>query len=176
MPTSGTPTIMPVHPTTSCATTFCRSAPRSFSSALLRMRMTPLGRHKLARAGPRHATLRPQLPDWLLAAQSSVPAENGTRVAQLKPAVPPAQKWLQGRYSLFNQVAQGDCCSVATLAGDPHAVGAHGDTFSVRGEHKGIYSLLSAPNVSFNVQFDQMKFSPSYSNCLLYTSPSPRDS
>ena len=50
--------------------------------------------------------------------------------------------------------ASSDCCYSAFLGGDPHAFGAHGDRFSVRGEDQGIFNVLSAPNVSVNGQFE----------------------
>ena len=54
--------------------------------------------------------------------------------------------------------AQPGCCLVATLTGDPHGKGAHGDKFSFRGSHEGVYNVLSAPNVSWNAQFEDTVF------------------
>ena len=34
-----------------------------------------------------------------------------------------------------------DCCLTATMMGDPHVKGAHGDRFSIRGEHEGTCML-----------------------------------
>ena len=56
----------------------------------------------------------------------------------------------------------GDCCLQASLAGDPHGRGAHGDKFSLRGKHAGIYNMLSAPNVSFSAQV-RLKAGPVHS-------------
>ena len=47
-----------------------------------------------------------------------------------------------------------DCCLNALLRGDPHCTGAHHDHFSMRGEHNGIYNVLTASNLSFNAQFE----------------------
>ena len=53
---------------------------------------------------------------------------------------------------------QPGCCLTATLSGDPHGKGAHGDKFSFRGSHEGVYNVLSAPNVSWNAQFEDNVF------------------
>ena len=55
------------------------------------------------------------------------------------------------------------CGCVASLKGDPHVVGADGDLFSMRGEHLGIYNMLSAPNASFNARFKWLPFDSPYS-------------
>jgi len=52
----------------------------------------------------------------------------------------------------------GCCAASAWLHGDPHVVGFDGDKFSVRGDHGQIYSLLSAPGLSFNAQFEEAAF------------------
>ena len=56
------------------------------------------------------------------------------------------------------------CQLTALLNGDPHAVGAHGDKFSLRGEGGKTYSLLSAPNVSLNARFEDEAFVSPYSH------------
>ena len=56
------------------------------------------------------------------------------------------------------------CGCGASLSGDPHVVGADGDQFSLRGDHLGIYNMLSAPNVSFNAQFKWLPFDSPYSH------------
>ena len=59
-------------------------------------------------------------------------------------------------------IGSGCGCS-ASLNGDPHILGAEGDAFSMRGEHLGIYNMLSAPNTSFNAQFKWLPFDSPYS-------------
>ena len=51
-----------------------------------------------------------------------------------------------------------DCCREASLTGDPHCVGAHGDRFDVRGDHNGIYCLLSDNEMTLNARFEQQLF------------------
>ena len=54
--------------------------------------------------------------------------------------------------------ASSDCCLQASLSGDPHCVGAHGDRFDVRGDHKGTYCLLSDSAMSLNARFEHVMF------------------
>jgi hypothetical protein len=42
---------------------------------------------------------------------------------------------------------------LATGTGDPHIVGAHGDKFDFKGEHKVLYSMFSAPGFAVNARF-----------------------
>ena len=58
-------------------------------------------------------------------------------------------------------VAQG--CQSASMGGDQHVIGADGDKFSFRGTHRGIYNLLSAPNVSLNAEFGNQIFNTPWS-------------
>jgi len=51
----------------------------------------------------------------------------------------------------------------AHLFGEPHARGAHGDKFSVRGADWGYFNVLSHPNVSLNVQFRPQAFDTPWS-------------
>ena len=71
-----------------------------------------------------------------------------------------------GYYSgYFGGFGSGGCCLWALSAGDPHMMGADGDTFSVRGSNLGIYNLLShsgrhyfAPDITFNAEFEDVNF------------------
>ena len=55
------------------------------------------------------------------------------------------------------------CCLTASVAGDPHVRGAHGDSFSMRGEHRAVYNLLSTPNVTMNMQMKAQSFASPWS-------------
>lgn len=56
--------------------------------------------------------------------------------------------------------ASGCGCSASF---NPHVVGADSDLFSMRGEHLGIYNMLSAPNASFNTQLKWLPFDTPFS-------------
>ena len=47
---------------------------------------------------------------------------------------------------------------IASLTGDPHAIGGHGDRSDLRGEDRAIYIVLSGRNVSFAVQMEHRSF------------------
>ena len=52
---------------------------------------------------------------------------------------------------------------IASLTGDPHTVGAHGDRSDLRGEDRAIYVVLSDRNVSFAVQMEHHSFRTTHS-------------
>ena len=56
----------------------------------------------------------------------------------------------------------------ASIDGDPHITGAHGDKADVKGEDGGIYSLLSAEDVSLAVRFEHDDFHTPYSKQLVH--------
>ena len=58
----------------------------------------------------------------------------------------------------------------ASIDGDPHITGAHGDKADVKGEDGGIYSLLSAEDVSLAVRFEHDDFHTPYSKQLVHGS------
>eukprot|EP00966_Prymnesium_polylepis_P003020 69060-Prymnesium_polylepis.1 len=47
---------------------------------------------------------------------------------------------------------------VASISGDPHVRGAHGDSFDFRGKHGGTYVLLSTTNLSLAAGFEHAVF------------------
>ena len=65
--------------------------------------------------------------------------------------------------SIMGASATSDCCLTASIAGDPHCTGAHGDIYDVRGYNRGTYCLLSAPNISVNALFEDTIFHTPYS-------------
>ncbi|KAL1500426.1 hypothetical protein AB1Y20_013083 [Prymnesium parvum] len=52
---------------------------------------------------------------------------------------------------------------VASVTGDPHFHGAHGDAFDLRGDGS-ILNLLSSPNISLSARFETTLYRASYSN------------
>ena len=52
---------------------------------------------------------------------------------------------------------------IASLIGDPHSFGAHGDRSDLRGEDRAIYVVLSDRNVSFAVQMEHHSFRTTHS-------------
>jgi hypothetical protein len=60
------------------------------------------------------------------------------------------------------------CCSAsAQLNGDPHMVGAGGETADFRGEHNGIYNVLSAANLSMAVRIVHRPYHTPYSKMVV---------
>jgi hypothetical protein len=53
--------------------------------------------------------------------------------------------------------------AVATLAGDPHMVGADGDQADFKGEDRAVYNILSAANVSFQIRVVHDNFTTPFS-------------
>ena len=51
----------------------------------------------------------------------------------------------------------------ASITGDPHVHGAHGDSFDFKGEHGGIYVLLSTARLSLSARFVHEGFTTPYS-------------
>jgi len=51
----------------------------------------------------------------------------------------------------------------ASISGDPHVRGGHGDSFDFKGEHNGIYVLLSTPALSVSARFEHSTFFTPYS-------------
>eukprot|EP00966_Prymnesium_polylepis_P027168 628365-Prymnesium_polylepis.1 len=52
---------------------------------------------------------------------------------------------------------------IASITGDPHIRGAHGDRTDFKGEHLGIYVILSTKHLSLAVQFEHDTFFTPYS-------------
>eukprot|EP00966_Prymnesium_polylepis_P332568 7388056-Prymnesium_polylepis.1 len=59
---------------------------------------------------------------------------------------------------------------IASLTGDPHAHGAHGDSFDIKGEHKGIYVVLSTASLSLALQMVHDTFLSPYSKVWIHGS------
>ncbi|KAL1496791.1 hypothetical protein AB1Y20_014379 [Prymnesium parvum] len=55
----------------------------------------------------------------------------------------------------------------ASISGDPHVRGGHGDSFDFKGEHNGIYVLLSTPALSVSARFEHSSFFTPYSKLLV---------
>jgi hypothetical protein len=65
------------------------------------------------------------------------------------------------------------CCnypSSSGASGDPHLKGAHGDEADFKGEHRAIYNLLSAKNVSLNVKTEHDTFLTPFSKLNVHGS------
>mmetsp|Transcript_5795 Transcript_5795/g.12637 ORF Transcript_5795/g.12637 Transcript_5795/m.12637 type:complete len:349 (-) Transcript_5795:176-1222(-) len=56
---------------------------------------------------------------------------------------------------------------IASLTGDPHTVGGHGDRSDLRGEDHAIYVLLSGRNISFAVQVEHHSFDTTWSKLTI---------
>jgi len=55
----------------------------------------------------------------------------------------------------------------ASISGDPHVRGGHGDSFDFKGEHNGIYVLLSSPALSISARFQHSTFLTPYSKLFV---------
>ena len=60
--------------------------------------------------------------------------------------------------------------TVATIGGDPHARGSHGDAFAFKGDDGATYAALSAVNVSMNLRFSYRTFRSPYSKQTIHGS------
>jgi len=58
----------------------------------------------------------------------------------------------------------------ASISGDPHVRGGHGDSFDFKGEHNGIYVLLSTPDLSISARFVHSSFFTPYSKLRVHGS------
>ncbi|KAL1521282.1 hypothetical protein AB1Y20_020951 [Prymnesium parvum] len=58
----------------------------------------------------------------------------------------------------------------ASISGDPHVRGGHGDSFDFKGQHNGIYVLLSTPALSISARFEHSSFFTPYSKLLVHGS------
>lgn len=56
------------------------------------------------------------------------------------------------------------------MTGDPHAHGAHGDRFDFKGNHLGIYVLLSTKHLSLAAKFERKKFYTPFSKLWVHGS------
>jgi len=55
----------------------------------------------------------------------------------------------------------------ASIAGDPHMRGAHGETADFRGEHNAHFNLLSSRNFSLNALFQVIRYRATYSKRII---------
>jgi hypothetical protein len=56
------------------------------------------------------------------------------------------------------------------VSGDPHLKGAHGEEADFKGEHRAVYNVLSAKNLSFNLLVEHDIFRTSYSKLNVHGS------
>ena len=60
--------------------------------------------------------------------------------------------------------------STASIGGDPHVRGAHGDVFDFKGAHGGIYVLLSTQQLSLSARFEHETFMTPHSKLRVHGS------
>jgi len=63
----------------------------------------------------------------------------------------------------FSRAATSCALPAAWMTGDPHVLGAHGDTFDFKGAHGGIYVLLSTRRLTLSARFVHETFLSPYS-------------